>query len=314
MLNRRLIRIKVFKILYSSISAGNESIPNSEKELLHSCDKTRDLYFFMLNLAIALKRASDAKIEQGLQKFHPTEEEKNPNRKFSDNLFIARLLKEQRFLDYCQRSGLLWVDDLSIFVKKLFQHISEQQYFIDYMGAQGHTMAEDCDILIKIYEEEFEDNEELAQIIEDMSLYWMDDLAYALIVIIRNINLFKEKGVLPMPETFMKEDDKEFAIELLDYTLANYDKYMKLVTANVSNWDSERLVATDISLIILGIAEAVHFSQIPIKVSINEYVEISKFYSTPNSKVFVNGLLDKIIQKMVASGEIVKTGRGLIES
>lgn len=182
------------------------------------------------------------------------------------------------------------------------------------MAAPGHTMEEDCDIFIKIYEEEFEDNEEIAQIIEDMSLYWMDDLAYALIVIIRNIGIFKEKRKFMTPATFMKDDDREFAVELLDYTLANYDKYLKVVTANVSNWDSERLVATDISLIILGIAEAVHFPNIPIKVSINEYVEISKFYSTPNSKVFVNGLLDKIIQSMVASGEIVKTGRGLIES
>lgn len=314
MLNRRLIRIKVFKVLYSSISAGNESIPNSEKELLHSCDKTKDLYFFILNIAIALKKAADAKIEQGLQKFHPTPEELEPNRKFSDNMFVARLLKEHKFLDYCQRSGLMWTDDLSIFVKKLYQHISEQQYFLDYMEAPGHTMEADCDIFIKIFEKEFEDNEEIAQIIEDLSLYWMDDLAYVLITIIRNINTLKEKGKLMSPNTFMKNDDREFAIGLLDFTLANYDKYMKIVTENVSNWDSERLVATDISLIILGIAEAVHFPNIPIKVSINEYVEISKFYSTPNSKVFVNGLLDKIIQSMVASGEIVKTGRGLIES
>lgn len=314
MLNRRLIRIKVFKVLYSSISSENDSISSSEKELLHSCDKTRDLYFFMLNIAVALKKASDLKIEAGLQKYHPTPEEKNPNMKFSDNLFVKNLIDDDKFLKYCEKNGLMWRDDLAIFVKKLFASISEKEYFIEYMSSPKRSLDEDCRLFSTIFEEEFEDNEELAQIIEDMNLYWIDDLAYVLNVIIRNIDMLREKGVMVSPSTFMKDDDKEFAIELLDFTMANYGRYLKLVTDNVSNWETDRLVATDISLIILGIAEAVHFPSIPIKVTINEYVEISKFYSTPNSKVFVNGLLDKLIRKLIQSGEVVKTGRGLIES
>ena len=117
-----------------------------------------------------------------------------------------------------------------------------------------------------------------------------------------------------IPKTFLKDDDREFAVELMNYSFMNYHKYYDKVAENLSNWDSDRLVNTDIALIVLGVAEAVRFSNIPVKVTINEYVEISKFYSTVNSKVFVNGLLDKLIQGMLASGEIVKTGRGLIES
>lgn len=314
MLNRRLIRIKVFKVLYSSISSENTSITGSEKELLYSCDKTRDLYFFMLYLAVALKRAADAKIDSGLQKFQPTFEEKHPNMKFSENMFVKRLIGNDVFMKYCQKNGLTWNDDLIIFVKKLYATIAGRDYFKKYMDSPSRSLDEDCDLFITIYEEEFEDNEEIAQIIEDMNLYWIDDLAYALITIIRNINLIKEKDKIVLPSTFMKEDDKEFAVELLDFAMANYDKYMTMVTDNVSNWETDRLVATDISLIILGMAEAVHFPSIPVKVTINEYVEISKFYSTPNSKVFVNGLLDKLIHKLILSGEVVKTGRGLIES
>lgn len=315
MLNRRLIRIKVFKVLYSSVFSGTDSLQECEKEMLFSCEKTLHLYYFILNLSVALKKVADAKIEIGLRKFHPTEEEAKPNYKFSKNLFTAQLINDAKFVDFCEKRGLLWNDDqLSIFVKKLFSKIVERDYYKQYMNSDRRSLSEDCDLFSNIYREELEDNEELASILEDMSLYWMDDLSYVLITLLRNIDMLKERSRMIAPMVFMKDDDREFAIELLRASLVNYKRYMDMITANVSNWDSERLVATDMTLIEQGVAEAVKFHEIPIKVTINEYVEISKFYSTQNSKVFVNGLLDTIIQKMTASGEIVKMGRGLIDS
>lgn len=314
MLNRRLIRIKVFKVLYSCISSGSNSFAEAEKNMHYSCEKTLHLYYFMLNAAVALKQAADAKIETGMRKFNPTEEERNPNLKFSENKVSEYLLGNPIFKKYCEENVLSWNGDLALFVKKLFASISEKDYFKEYMERESRSMAEDCDLFIRIFEEEFEDNEALESFLEDMSIYWIDDLGYVLNTIIRNLELLRKSSKMPMPGIFMKEDDKEYAFNLLRFSLANYSKYMDIIRANIANWDPERVVTTDLVLIEEGIAEAVGFPNIPVKVTINEYVEISKYYSTHNSKIFVNGLLDRIIQKMIKSGEIVKSGRGLIEN
>lgn len=314
MLNRRLIRIKVFKVLYSSISSGSNSFAEAEKNMHYSCEKTLHLYYFMLNAAVALKQAADAKIETGMRKFNPTEEERNPNLKFSENKVSEYLLGNPIFKKYCEENVLSWNGDLALFVKKLFASISEKDYFKEYMERESRSMAEDCDLFIRIFEEEFEDNEALESFLEDMSIYWIDDLGYVLNTIIRNLELLRKSSKMPMPGIFMKEDDKEYAFNLLRFSLANYSKYMDIIRENIANWDPERVVTTDLVLIEEGIAEAVGFPNIPVKVTINEYVEISKYYSTHNSKIFVNGLLDRIIQKMIKSGEIVKSGRGLIEN
>lgn len=314
MLNRRLIRIKVFKVLYSCISSGSNSFAEAEKNMHYSCEKTLHLYYFMLNAAVALKQAADAKIETGMRKFNPTEEERNPNLKFSENKVSEYLLGNPVFKKYCEENVLSWNGDLALFVKKLFASISEKDYFKEYMERESRSMAEDCDLFIRIFEEEFEDNEALESFLEDMSIYWIDDLGYVLNTIIRNLELLRKSSKMPMPGIFMKEDDKEYAFNLLRFSLANYSKYMDIIRENIANWDPERVVTTDLVLIEEGIAEAVGFPNIPVKVTINEYVEISKYYSTHNSKIFVNGLLDRIIQKMIKSGEIVKSGRGLIEN
>lgn len=314
MLNRRLIRIKVFKVLYSCISSGSNSFAEAEKNMHYSCEKTLHLYYFMLNAAVALKQAADAKIETGMRKFNPTKEERNPNLKFSENKVSEYLLGNPIFKKYCEENVLSWNGDLALFVKKLFASISEKDYFKEYMERESRSMAEDCDLFIRIFEEEFEDNEALESFLEDMSIYWIDDLGYVLNTIIRNLELLRKSSKMPMPGIFMKEDDKEYAFNLLRFSLANYSKYMDIIRENIANWDPERVVTTDLVLIEEGIAEAVGFPNIPVKVTINEYVEISKYYSTHNSKIFVNGLLDRIIQKMIKSGEIVKSGRGLIEN
>lgn len=315
MLNRRLIRIKVFKSLFSAVSSGADSAIGVERSFLTSCDKTRDLYFFMMDVAVALKSAADMKIEAGLKKFHPTPQEKNPNMKFSENLFVERIMSEEKFVSYVEREGLLWnSEELQLYVKKLYARISEKGYFKDYMSSSERSFKEDCNLFIRIFSEEFEDDETLEQILEDMSLFWMDDLGFVLMTIVSNIEFLRDRDKFVIPNTFLKDDDRDFAVELMNYSFVNYQKFYDRVAENLSNWDSDRLVSTDIALIVLGVAEAVRFPNIPVKVTINEYVEISKFYSTVNSKVFVNGLLDRMIQSMLSSGEIAKSGRGLIES
>lgn len=316
MINRRLIRIKVFKVLYSMVASGSDSLVEAEKALKYSCDKTLHLYYFILNAAVALGNAAEARIQTGLKKFNPTPEERNPNRKFADNHVSAWLRQNERFTKYCEDHGLVWTEDLALVIRKILAVLSEKEYFREYMASQTRSMAEDCALFVRIFSdpELFEDNEELESFLEDMSLFWIDDLGYVLGVIVRNLEILGKRGTMPFPDVFLKDDDREFAYELLRAAVTGYHKYMDIVVANTSNWDPDRVVITDLVMIIQGVAEAVRFSNIPLKVTINEYVDISKFYSTANSRVFVNGLLDRILRKMVDTGEIVKTGRGLIES
>ena len=311
MLTRRLIRVKVFKELFGKVASGSDSLMQAEKELIASCNKTVELYCFLLQLPQALKKVALARIEAGMSKFHPTPEEANPNRKFVENKFIEILENDTPFGAMCHKKGLVWGDHDS-FVKKLFAQVIASDYYKAYMENPERSLQEDMDLVKRIYEEELEDNDAIDDILEDMSLYWMDDLAYTINVILKNIPAIAKKGSVDVPKAFLKEDDREYALKLLTKSMVNYDEYTELVSGMVSNWDLERLVATDLALIVMGITEAVTFESIPLKVTINEFVDISKYYSTPNSKVFVNGLLDRILQQMVKDGKIVKSGRGLV--
>lgn len=314
MINRRLIRIKVFKVLYSNMFGGSDSIGEAQKQLRISCQSTHQLYFFVMNLMVALKKAAEARIENGLRKFNPAPWEKNPNRKFVENKLLGFLENDSVFTTYCEKHALLWAGDDTRFVRKLLAQISGRDYYLDYMASPERSVAQDCELVADILANEVNENEELEEILEDKSLYWMDDLSYVINVIFRSIDMFKSRGRIFYPDTFMKEDDRDFAFKLLSASMVHFDEYLALIARNVPNWDSERFVATDTVLISQGIAEAVAFEEIPVKVTINEYVEISKFYSTQNSKVFINGLLDKLIHQLTVDNTICKQGRGLRES
>ena len=310
MLNRRLIRIKVFKVLYAAEASGATSIKNAEKELLLSCSKTVDLYSFLLNLCPALKRVAEQKIEAGKSKFNPSESEKNASTKFVDNRFTAMLEADEGFADTCRKKGLGW-EEYDVFIKKLFASVSSSDYYLEYMEDPDDSLKKDCRLISRIFEEELEDNEMLWDILEETSVYWADDLGYVLNVIVRDLESVAAGNPLPAHDVFLKDDDRTFAVELLAAVLSRYDEYLLTVQQSVPNWDPDRIVRTDALLVVMGIAEAVKFPSIPVKVTINEYVDISKFYSTPNSHTFVNGLLDVILKRMLASGEVTKEGRGL---
>ncbi len=313
MLSRRLIRVKVFKILFGRIIAGSDSLIGAENELIASCEKTLDLYCMMLQLPIALKKAAEERIEIGLKKFHPTPEEANPNRKFVENGFVGILENDVKFLKLCESKGLLW-RDYDVFVRRLLATVVSRDYYKEYMANEQRSLKEDCALWRNIFEQELEDNEALEDILEEASLFWMDDLGYVLNTILKNMGMIAKKGFVMVPDVFQNEDDKAYAKKLLTQSLVKYDEYTRLIAEHVSNWDMERLVATDLALIVMGITEAVTFETIPLKVTINEFVDISKYYSTANSRIFVNGLLDKMLQKMYREGTIVKTGRGLVGS
>ena len=319
MLNRRILRIKAFKVLYSSILSGNVSLSQAETQLEQACEATRDLYIYMLGIVSPLTRIARERLEAAKGKFNPTEEERNPNMKFADNA-LARLLDEDvDFQKVFSKKKFSWAQ-YDLLLKKLMTSIASKEYFAEYMASPERSLAEDCKLFTKIFEEEFVGSEELEQILEDKSLYWNDDLAYALTWCCKTFkSLAKGEGwsLLPLYQSEMfqgseVESDKYFVRKLLQASFAGYENYSAMVAEAVTGWEKERLFSTDVLLIVMGLAETVTFPTIPVKVTINEYVELSKFYGTPKSRSFVNGLLDRLVQNLVNEGKVTKEGKGLL--
>lgn len=319
MLNRRILRIKAFKVLYSSILSGNMSLSDARTQLELSCEATRDLYIYMLGIVSPLTAIARERIESAKKKFAPTEEDLNPNMKFADNSLAVLLDSDPDFTKIFKKKKFSW-DQYDIFLRKVLASVMGKKYYADYMASGEKSLAEDCRLFMKIFEEEFVDSEELAQILEDMSIYWNDDLAYSLTYVCRTLkSLAKgERWTLPpLYQSDMKkgpgiESDKAFVNRLLQTAITGYADYSSRVAAAVANWDNERIVATDMAIIVLGLAEAVAFPNIPVRVTINEYVEISKYYGIPKSRIFVNGLLDRLISAMEKEGLIVKVEKPLM--
>ena len=319
MLNRRILRIKAFKVLYSSFLAGNVSLAQAEQQLESSCEATRDLYVYMLGIVSPLTQIAKERLEAAKAKFNPTEEEKNPNTKFVENQLAVLLDKDVDFQKLFNKKKFSW-GQYDLFLKKVLTSIMEKEYYKEYMASPERSLEEDCKLFTKIYEEEFVDSEELEKILEDKNLYWNDDLAYSLTWCCKTLKSFAKGeswSLIPLYQSEMLkgsdvESDKAFVRRLLQSAFAGYEKYTAMVAESVTGWEKERLFSTDVVLIAMGLAEVATFPTIPVKVTMNEYVEISKFYGTPKSRSFVNGLLDTLIQKLVNEGQVSKEGKGLL--
>ena len=250
------------------------------------------------------------RIEAGKRKYKATPEEANPNYRFVNNSFVELLSRDEEMDKFCKKRGLVW-SDYDYTVKRIFRSISASDYYKEYMASPESSFERDCNLFIDIFSNEFEDSEELAGLLEERSIYWLDDITFVLDEIIRNIGVMRSTRRNKSP--VQKEEDIQYALQLLEESFLRYQEYSALIGENIVNWDVDRLVSTDKAIIIMGITEAVVFETIPVKVTINEYVEISKYFGTPNSRIFVNGILYSIILKNLNEGEIGKKGRVLQE-
>ena len=319
MLNRRILRIKAFKTLYGSVLSGEMSLQQAEVNLEASCEATRDLYVFMLGVVSPLTQVAKDKIEAAKSKFNPTEQERNPNMKFAENALAVLLDEDVDFQKIFTKKKFSWAQ-YDLVLKKIYSSIQEKEYFQSYMDSPERSLAEDCRLFTKIYEEEFVDCEELENLLEEKSIHWNDDLAYSLTWCCKTLKELAKGGnwsLLPLYQSELLsgdgvESDKYFVRKLLQASFAGYEKYSAMVAESVAGWEKERLFSTDVVLISMGLAEAVTFPTIPVKVTMNEYVEIAKYYGTPKSRSFVNGLLDKLVAKLDEEGQIKKEGKGLL--
>ena len=305
MVNRILIRIKVVQIVYSFLK-GNKDMSTAEKELFFSLEKAYDLYHYLLVLMIELTDLQKKRLDTAKAKYMPTYEDLNPNTRFIDNRFIQTLRNTPQLVDYIAQQKLSWVNE-SDFLKVLLDEILASELYQKYMDSADDSFKADRDFWRQVFKNIIGPNELMSEILEDQSLYWNDDLDVIGTFALKTIKKFEEdtetNQLLPM---FKDEEDGEFARKLFRRSLLDADRFRKLIEENTQNWDIDRLAFMDIVIMIVALAEITSFPSIPVKVSLNEYIEIAKNYSTQRSGKFINGILDGIVTRLKKEGEITK--------
>ncbi len=304
MLNRRILRTKAFKTIFCYAENPAMSLKEAEAMLEISCESTRDLYLFLLSIIGPLTSEARTRIEAARSKFNPSEEELNPNMKFVQNRIAPLLAEDPDFCRIISRRKLSW-EQYDVLLRHLYESIRSRKYFRDYLASAESSLEEDARLWCRIFEREFEDNRELADILEELSIWWNDDLGYALSWCCRTVRSLGKGENWELPPLYRSpfageegySDDRRFVTGLLRTAFTGFERYSTAVSALTPKWNRDRLCTTDLALIVCGMAEAEACPDTSVRIIINEYVELSKSYSTPESSGFVNGLLDRLIAK-----------------
>ena len=307
MINRVLIRLKVIQVIYAYYQNGGKNLEAAEKELFFSLSKAYDLYKYLLLLMVEVTQFADRRIDNRRHKLRPTYEDLNPNTRFIDNAFMAQLMQNAQLEEFRANQKRTW-DDEGDFVKHLFEKMEQTKAYQEYMSKDALTYEDDRELWRKLYRSTIAQNETIDEILEEQSLYWNDDKAIVDTFVLKTIKRFEpENGAEQelMPE-YKDDEDKEFARKLLRTAIANGDAYRKLMENNAKNWDMERFAFMDILIMQVALAEIISFPSIPVSVSLNEYVEIAKMYSTPKSGSFINGMLDSIVNQLKSENKLNK--------
>lgn len=314
MLTRRHIRVKVMQSLYAFHQSENKNFSTEEKFLQKSMLEMYDLFLLMLKLITEIKTYSENYLEKSQKKFLPTQEEIDPNKKFVENRVIKIIENNQYLQDAWEERGIThWKRD-GEYVAILWEEIRKSEAFETYMTTRESTFKEDKDFVIHLLKEIIAPNEKLYDYLEDTKLTWLDDLPLVNTAILKYLNKLKENTPedAKIPKLFKSPDDHEFAANLFRKALANDEDLAQEMVDKTPNWDKERIAEIDTILIKMAICELLHFSSIPVKVSINEYLEVAKEYSTPKSSIFINGILDKLSKEYQEQNRLNKIGRGLM--
>ena len=307
MINRVLIRLKIVQIVYAYYQNGGKNLDSAEKELFFSLSKAYDLYNYLLLLMVEITKQAERKINAAKNKLLPTAEELYPNTKFVDNRFIAQLEVNSQLLQFSETQKKTWSNEEE-FVKNLCEKIMDSDIYKEYMAAETSSYEEDREVWRKIYKKIIFNNTELDQVLEDQSLYWNDDKEIVDTFVLKTIKRFDEKNGAKqelLPE-FKDEEDKDFARRLFRRTILNADYYRHLISENTRNWDLDRVAFMDVVIMQIALAEILSFPNIPVSVSLNEYIEIAKLYSTPKSGNFINGTLDGIVKVLQKENKLTK--------
>ncbi len=314
MLNRRHIRTKVMQVIYALKRTEELNLTSEEKFLNLSMDSMYELYLLMLSLLVKVHEKAKDQQEKSQQKHLLTSEDLNPNMKFVKNALLVQLSENQYLKEALERHKVNnWELD-NEYVEVIFRAILESDRFSKYMSAESSTYNKDRQFIVELFKEVIAPNEKLYNYLEDRNLTWIDDLPVVNTALVKLLNKSKENNYEDYftPKLFKDEEDKEFGLSLLKHTIKNLEPYTEEISLKTKNWDKDRIADIDFVLLQMAICEFHEFPSIPTKVSINEYIEIAKEYSTPKSNVFINGVLDKIVKEYNENKTLNKIGRGLM--
>jgi len=311
MISRRLLRVKALQILYAYRASESDNLNKTEKELIFSIEKSYDLYHLILLLLVDLANYASQRTDIARSKYFPTSEEANPNTRFIDNRIITRIADSRKFTNYLEIRKISWSNEEEL-IKSFYRLLMEWEVYQEHMNSPDDSFNQDKKFISRMVAEFILPNEYLLQVLEEQSIYWNDDLEFIGSMVIKTLSRWKESSEMPVLSMFSNDDDRQYVIDLLRKTVTHADEYEVIIKKFSENWDFERLANMDILIMQMAICEAVNFPSIPAKVTLNEYIEISKYYSTDKSSYFINGILDKAFLQLRSDNKIKKTGRGLI--
>ena len=324
MINRILIRIKTIQLLFAyrinkeqltGSKALSATSQKAEGELLESLNQTYELYHWLLQLIIELHNYAIKRIEIGLNKLRPTDEERNPNKRFINNLFAKQLCSNKALAEFNKNKGISWSEETDL-IKLLMNQITATDFYKEYMKDNTRSYENDKMLWRHIVRKVLIPSTILEERLEEMNLYWNDDFETVMSFVEKTIKRFEEeKGAgQPLLEKFRDTEDIDYAKKLLKTAIYNQEEYETLIQQTAQNWESERIANMDMVIMQAAIAEINAFPTIPINVTLNEYIEISKYYSTEKSSNFINGILDKIVNDLRQEGKLIKAGMYIKEN
>ena len=306
MINRELIRIKIVQLTYAYYQNGNKNMDSAEKELLFSLSKAYDLYNYLLLLIVAVSREERRRVEIAMQRAE-REGTELPSQKFVFNKFAVQLEDNKMLNTFVENQKLTWTDDIE-FVRNLCNQIEESLAYREYMADAEDSYEADREVWRKIYRQLIVDNDDLKSLLEEKSLYWNDDKEVVDTFVLKTIKRFdpKNNSMQELLPEYKDEEDKDFARKLYRATILNADTYQRYMSETSRNWDFSRLAYMDVVIMQIAIAEMLTFPNVPVSVTINEYVDLAKLYSTPKSGAYINGMLDSIARYLVRTGKMLK--------
>ena len=313
MLTRRHIRVKVLQSIYALRQSNNPDLEKQEKFLFYSIDQMLDLYALSLQLLVEMRKADRKFLVTSQQKHLATSEEKNFSTTFLDNKVLDLIEQNEDLSNYIENKKLNYWDLDGEYVTILLKDLRAKDFYKEYILKQNTSFKEDQDFLVSLFKKVIAPSDKYYEYIEDKRLTWVDDFPIVNTALAKMLAKISEKNVrtILLPELYKNQDDKQYAKQLFTKVVLNDEKLSQEIEGKTPNWDKERIAEMDMIILKMGIAEFLYFPSIPVRATINEYLEIAKEYSTPKSSIFINGILDKLVKEFETSKKLNKIGRGL---
>ena len=314
MISRRIIRTKVLQILYAHVSSPEKTMTQSESELHFSIRKTYDLYHLLFAILGEISDFANERIESRKMKNLPTEDDLNPNLRFINNRLITRLKEDKSLNEYLTRNKLNWSKYPDL-IRSIYTSMIESELYTNYISSETDDFQNDRRFCEDFFSNILVNSEIMLNELEEQSIYWNDDLDFSISMVIKTIKKFKGENDRNeyLMSLYKDEEDQEFTTKLFRQAINNESENRKIIENYTKNWDVDRVAVMDVLIMQLALTELMEFPSIPVKVTLNEYIELAKYYSTNRSSTFINGVLDRITKDFREDGKIVKAGRGLLE-